>query len=42
VRRYSDELICLETPRDFYAVGQFYRSFPQVEDDEVIAVLAGE
>jgi predicted phosphoribosyltransferase/dienelactone hydrolase len=40
VRPYCDELVCLEAPEDFYAVGQFYRDFEQVEDDEVIALLA--
>ena len=39
VREHCDELVCLETPEDFYAVGQYYRYFPQVEDDEVIAAL---
>jgi putative phosphoribosyl transferase len=39
VREHCDELVCLEVPDDFYAVGQFYRYFPQVEDDEVIAAL---
>ena len=39
VARYADETICLETPPEFYAVGQFYRRFGQVEDDEVIACL---
>jgi predicted phosphoribosyltransferase len=39
VAQYCDELICLETPWDFYAVGQFYQHFPQVEDEEVIAAL---
>lgn len=34
-----DELIVLETPEDFGAVGQFYRDFPQVEDEEVIEYL---
>jgi putative phosphoribosyl transferase len=34
-----DELVCLETPEQFYAVGQFYRHFPQVEDEEVVAAL---
>lgn len=41
VQGYCDELVCLATPFGFYAVGQFYRSFPQVEDDEVISALAG-
>lgn len=40
VRPYADELVCLEAPEDFRAVGQFYREFPQVEDDEVVALLA--
>jgi predicted phosphoribosyltransferase len=40
VRPYADEVVCLHTPRDFDAVGQFYRDFPQVEDDEVIKALA--
>lgn len=39
VRPHADELVCLQTPRDFYAVGQFYEEFRQVEDDEVIAAL---
>lgn len=34
-----DEFVCLETPEHFQAVGQFYRHFPQVEDEEVIAAL---
>lgn len=40
VRGYCDEVVCLETPFNFYAVGQFYAEFPQVEDDEVIAILS--
>jgi predicted phosphoribosyltransferase len=35
----ADEFVCLETPRDFSAVGQFYADFAQVSDDEVIACL---
>lgn len=41
VRGYCDEVVCLETPFNFYAVGQFYAEFPQVEDEEVIAILSG-
>ncbi|MDW8468545.1 MAG: phosphoribosyltransferase family protein [Burkholderiales bacterium] len=40
VRAHADEVVCLAAPEDFTAVGQFYRDFSQVEDDEVIALLA--
>ena len=40
VRPYADELVCLDAPEIFYAVGQFYGEFRQVEDEEVIALLA--
>lgn len=39
VRPYADEIVCLHTPGFFYAVSQFYRHFPQVTDDEVVALL---
>jgi putative phosphoribosyl transferase len=39
LRRQVDKLVCLYTPEEFYAVGQFYRNFTQVEDDQVIALL---
>lgn len=39
VAEMADEVVCLEAPVFFQAVGQFYRDFPQVEDDEVIALL---
>ena len=35
----ADEIVCLEAPADFSAVGQFYAHFPQVEDDEVVRIL---
>lgn len=35
----ADEVVCLASPRGFRAVGQFYASFPQLEDAEVIALL---
>jgi len=40
VAQHCDEVVCLETPEYFAAVGQFYRHFPQVSDQEVIAALA--
>jgi predicted phosphoribosyltransferase len=39
VRPYADSVVCLETTESFYAVSQFYRTFGQVEDDEVVALL---
>lgn len=40
IRPHADEVVCLETPEGFMAVGQFYRHFEQVEDEEVVALLA--
>ncbi len=37
--RVADEVVCLATPQDFFAVGQFYSSFAPTSDDEVIALL---
>lgn len=34
-----EEFVCLDTPWDFYAVGQFYKRFEQVDDNEVIRIL---
>ena len=39
VRPYADEVVCLEAPEEFFAVGQFYREFGQVTDDEVVDLL---
>jgi putative phosphoribosyl transferase len=36
----ADVVICLKTPGDFNAVGEYYRDFPQVSDAEVQAILA--
>ncbi|SMX25808.1 phosphoribosyltransferase [Boseongicola aestuarii] len=35
----ADEVICLDRPRAFRAVGAAYASFPQTQDAEVIAAL---
>jgi predicted phosphoribosyltransferase len=40
VRPYADEVVCLAAPPEFHAVSQFYGSFPQVEDEEVMRLLA--
>ncbi len=37
--REVDELVYVDAPPDFAAVGQFYRAFNQVSDQEVKAVL---
>jgi len=39
VKAEADEVICLETPSIFYAIGQFYDDFVQVEDEEAIMIL---
>ncbi len=39
---YADEVICLSAPAMFYAVGQFYQSFPQISDEEVMILLASD
>ena len=39
VRPYADEVVCLHAPPEFHAVGQFYRTFEQVDDEEAIALL---
>ena len=41
VRPLADEVVCLQAPAHFQAVGQFYHRFDQVDDDEVIALLGG-
>ncbi len=38
----ADEVICLASPPDFCAVGQFYAEFEQVEEEEVIALLGND
>ena len=35
-----DEVVCLSTPSPFYAVGAYYRTFDQTEDEEVVRLLA--
>lgn len=36
----ADDVVSLDIPRSFGAVGQFYADFPQVSDAEVVRVLA--
>jgi predicted phosphoribosyltransferase len=41
VRAYADDVVALATPVWFSAVSQFYASFPQVADEEVVGLLRG-
>lgn len=41
IESLCDRLLCLQSPADFMAVGQFYREFPQVDDARVVKLLAG-
>lgn len=40
IRAVADEVVCLETPWRFSAVGQWYRDFAQTSDAEVTELLA--
>jgi len=35
----ADEVVCLQVPGEFHAVGQFFADFTQVDDRTVLAVL---
>jgi len=35
----ADEMVCVDTPPEFAAIGQFYATFPQVSDEQVLACL---
>ncbi len=37
--RYCDRVVCLLPARQFWAVGQFYREFSTVEDEQVFEIL---
>ena len=39
LRSDADEVVCVETPWDFFAIGQFYADFAQTHDEEVISCL---
>jgi putative phosphoribosyl transferase len=38
--KVADEFVCLETPKEFHGVGQFYSDFAQVTDEAVTGLLA--
>jgi putative phosphoribosyl transferase len=39
LRPLADDVVCLETPSSFRAVGAHYRDFRQVDDEHVIRIL---
>jgi predicted phosphoribosyltransferase len=39
IRQEADEVVCLDTPHDFMAVGQYFEDFSQVSDEQAIAIL---
>ncbi len=39
IAKEVDEMVCLSTPDYFYAIGQFYENFVQVEDEEAMEIL---
>lgn len=39
LRPHVDKLVITHLPVEFSAVGQFYKEFPQVEDEEVVELL---
>jgi putative phosphoribosyl transferase len=39
LEREADDVVCPYVPPYFYAIGQFYADFGQVDDQEVIEIL---
>lgn len=39
LRSLADDVVCLETPSSFRAVGAYYQDFRQVDDEDVIRIL---
>ena len=42
LQQQTDDVICLETPKRFMGVGEFYEHFRQVPDDEAMTYLERE
>jgi len=40
IRAEADEVVCLQAPTDFAAVGQFFEDFSEVTDDMVVTALS--
>lgn len=39
IKKYFASIVCLEKPKTFFAVGEFYSQFPQVEGEEAMKIL---
>lgn len=39
IKKEANEILCLDTPPLFFAIGEFYQDFPQIEDKEVIDLM---
>lgn len=39
LRDVADEIVCVESPEPFFAIGQWYDDFTQTTDDEVVNLL---
>ncbi len=39
IQDLADRVVCLETPEVMFAVGEFFRDFSSVTDDEVVEIL---
>jgi predicted phosphoribosyltransferase len=39
IKEYFDKIIFIKKPKNFYAVGEFYKNFRQIEDREVREIL---
>jgi predicted phosphoribosyltransferase len=42
MREEADAMVCLKVPVEFYAVGQFFKHFEQVSDEDVIKILESQ
>jgi predicted phosphoribosyltransferase len=41
IEKLADDVFCLATPTTIFSVSQFFREFPQISDEEAIAILKG-
>lgn len=39
LKKIADDVVVLETPTNFFAIGQFYERFDQLSDEEVLEIL---